>query len=151
MKILANNRKAYADYEVLDKMEVGVKLLGWEVKSVKNGSVNLKDGFIKINNSEAWLCNINISRWKTQSAKEYIDTFRERKLLLHRSEIDKLTTRIMDSGLTIVPLQLYLANNDKIKVELAVVKGKKKYDKRQKLKEQDQIRQMQRDLKQMGY
>jgi SsrA-binding protein len=151
MKILANNRKVYADYEILDKIEAGIKLYGWEVKSVKNGSASLKDGFVKINNAEAWLCNITIPRWKTQSAKEYIDTFRERKLLLHQSEIEKLTTRIMDRGVTLVPLQLYLANHNKIKAEIGIVRGKKKYDKRQKLKEQDQIRQIQRDLKQMGY
>lgn len=151
MKILARNKKAYADYIVIDKYEAGIQLLGWEVKSIRNSLVSLTDGFVKIQDEEAFLHGVNISKWKTQSVKEEIDPIRVRKLLLNKVEIQRIAQKSEEKGFTLVPLQFYLSNNNKIKVEVALVKGKKQYDKRQKLKEKDMKRQIEQDLRAGGF
>jgi len=149
MKIIVKNNKVLFNYDVLDKYEAGIVLKGWEVKSVKAGQINIKDGYVKSAKNEVWLHNIHIPRWRTQSRYEKIDTFRKRKLLLKKFQIHKLIQKSQIQGLSIVPIQVYISDNNKIKIEIAIVKGRKKYDKRQKLKEKDQLRQIDIELKEM--
>lgn len=150
MKILANNKKALFNYEVIKRFQAGVVLEGWEVKSIKKGNVSLKESYIKIINKEPIIENLYVSEWPGMNDfKEFMLT-RSRKLLLHNHEINNLISGVKIKGQTIIPLQLFQDKNI-IKIELALAKGKKKYDKRSKLKEQDQKRQIDRDLKQMGY
>ena len=146
MKIFAKNKKAYFDYEILSKFEAGIALKGWEVKSIRNGSASLKESYVKIENGELFVYGMNISRWKTQSKLDKIDTLRPRKLLLHKAEIKRIFNKVAQKGLTIIPLQLYLSRNNHIKVEIGIAKGKKKYDKRRQVKEKDQKKQIERDL-----
>lgn len=137
MKVLASNKKAFIDYQSLDKYEAGIVLHGWEVKSIRSGAANLRDSFVKFSNGELWALNINIPKWKTQSRLEVVNTMRERKLLLNKSEINKIEKQLHNKGLTLVPTQLYLSNNNRIKVEIHLMKGLKKFDKRQKIKEKE--------------
>lgn len=150
MKTLVTDKSKLFDYEILDKYLAGISLLGWEVKSLKSGTASLKDAFVVVNQQGAKLVRANISKWKTQSASEKVDTERERWLLLNKSEIDKIISKKEgSSGSTVVPLRILLTDKNKIKVELALVRGKKKYDKREKLKELDTKRQIESDLKEM--
>lgn len=150
MKLILKNKKVYSNFDIDDKYEAGIQLFGWEVKSVKNAQISLKEAFVVVRNNEAFLINSNISRWKTQSRNELINPMRERKLLLHRYEIDKIEQKLKTKGYTLVVTQVYISNSGKIKVEVGLAKGKKKYDKRQVLKEKDQKRQIERDLKNAG-
>ncbi len=137
MKVLGKNKGALYNYEIVKKYEAGIALKGWEVKSIKNSMFNLKDSFIVIRKGELYITGMHISRWKTQSKDIALDNFRERKLLLKRGEIKRLELekqRLANS--TIVPLKVYLKGN-RIKIEIALVRGKKKYEKRQALKEKE--------------
>lgn len=127
-KIIAENRKAKHDYFILDTSEAGIVLTGTEVKSIRAGRVNLKDSYIFIKNSEIFLEGTHISPYE-QGNRFNVDPLRQRKLLLHKKEILKLQSKIQEQGLSIIPLKLYF-NKDKIKVEIAIAKGKKLYDKR---------------------
>lgn len=149
MKILANNKKALFNYEVLKKYQAGIVLLGWEVKSIKNGHTSLKESYIKILNGEPIIENMHVATWQGIDIEE-VDLKKSRKLLLHEQEISQLVAGVKIKGQTIIPLSLFLDRN-RVKVEIALAKGKKRYDKRDKLKEKDQIRQIDRDLKYMGY
>mgnify|MGYP001573689017 FL=1 len=131
MKIL--NKKAYFDYEVGEKTEAGVKLTGGEVKSVRAGHVSLNDSFVKIIQSEAMLVNCHINPYSFANNEDY-DPKRSRKLLLHKKEILALQNKMQQSNLTIVPTAMFLKHH-LVKVELALARGKKKWDKRQALKE----------------
>lgn len=136
-KSIATNRKALHDYFVLDKVEAGLELQGTEVKSLREGRANLSDAYVTFRNGEAFLFNAHISPY-THGNRENHEPLRSRKLLLHRREIDKLEAQVRDKGLTVVPLRLYFRGS-KAKVEVAVVRGKKIYDKRdtEKKKEAD--------------
>jgi len=129
---IATNRKAFRDYHILETMEAGIVLVGSEVKSLREGRANLRDSFARIKDAEAFLYNVHISPYAKARADNY-EPRRSRKLLLHRREINKLIGRVGEKGLTLVPLKLYFKRG-KAKVELALAKGKKFYDKREALK-----------------
>lgn len=147
MKIVAKNKKAFFDYEILEKYEAGVVLSGSEVKSIRAGRVNLKDSFIKIVKGEAFLFHAHISHLQTTHAFFKPNERRERKLLLHRKEIDKLLGKITQEGLTLVPLMLYFNKRNKVKIEIALAKGKNLHDKRETLKRKILDREAQMALK----
>lgn len=127
-KTVAENRKASHDYFILESLEAGIALTGTEVKSMRAGRVNLKDSYIFIQNNEAFIEGMHVSPYE-QGNRFNVDPLRKRKLLLHKKEILKLRAKTQEQGLSIVPLKLYF-NGDKIKVEIAIVRGKKLYDKR---------------------
>jgi SsrA-binding protein len=128
-KLIASNRKAYHEYFILDKFEAGIALFGTEVKSSREGKVNLKDSYASIKGGEAFLLNCHISPY-SHGNRENHDPTRTRKLLLHRKEIRKLIGKTQEKGLTLVPLRFYFKRG-KVKVELGVARGKKNYDKRE--------------------
>ena len=127
-KTVAENRKARHDYFILESLEAGIALTGTEVKSMRAGRVNLKDSYIFIQNNEAFIEGMHVSPYE-QGNRFNVDPLRKLKLLLHKKEILKLRAKTQEQGLSIVPLKLYF-NGDKIKVEIAIVRGKKLYDKR---------------------
>ena len=129
------NKKAYFDYTVLDSIEAGISLVGTEIKSIRKGSVDLKDTFITIKNNEAFILNMYIAKYEEGNIFNH-DERRTRKLLLHKSEIKKLKEKVSTEGLTLIPLKLYFKKNY-IKVLVGLCKGKKLYDKRASIKERD--------------
>lgn len=147
-KVVATNRKAYHDYSIEETHEAGIALTGTEIKSVRNGSVNLKDAYAVVKDGEAWLLNVHISPYEPAS-RQNVDPDRTRKLLLHRYEINRLMGRVQEKGLTIVPLRMYLKKN-RAKVELALVRGKRQYDKRESIAKRESDREIQRALKERG-
>jgi len=138
--VIANNPKAYHDYFIEDTIECGLVLVGTEVKSIRDGKVNLKDSFAMIKDSELYLHNMHISPYK-QGSFSNVDPMRTRKLLLHKKEIIKLSNQIAQKGVTLVPVSLYF-NKNRVKLELAVAKGKKLYDKRQDIAKKDAERRL---------
>jgi len=131
-KILSDNRSAGHDYHLLDRYEAGLVLTGTEVKSAKNGKIQLKESYAEVNDNEAWLLNAHISEYSHGNIMNHAPV-RKRKLLLHRSEIEKLRSETREKGLTIVPTKLYLKGG-LIKIEIATAKGKKFHDKREAIK-----------------
>ena len=129
IKILSDNRHAGHDYHLLDRYEAGIALTGTEVKAAKSGKIQLKDAFAEVQGNEAWLLNAHISHYSHGNRENHEPT-RRRKLLLHREEIDKLTGKVREKGLTLIPTKMYLKNG-RVKVEFAVAKGKKLHDKRE--------------------
>ena len=144
-KNITVNRKASHEYFILQTIEAGIALMGTEVKSLRQGKANLVDGYAKIENGEVWLVNVNISEY-TQGNINNHDPRRDRKLLLNRSEIRKLIGKTKEKGLTLIPLRLYFKNG-KVKVELALAKGKKVYDKRHTIAKKDFQREQERRIK----
>ena len=134
-RLVADNRKALHDYHILDTWEAGVALLGGEVKSIREGRVNLRDSYAKLEKGEVWLLNVHIGTY-SHSNYDRPDERRQRRLLLHRHEINKLSGQVRERGLTLVPLQLYFKNG-RLKVSLALVKGKQDHDKRETLKRRE--------------
>lgn len=128
-KLVASNRKAFHDYFILDRLEAGIVLLGTEVKSIREGRINLKDSYAGVKDGEAFLMNCHISPY-SHGNRENHDPTRTRKLLLHCKEIRKLIGKTQEKGLTLVPLRVYLTRG-RVKVELGVARGKKEYDKRE--------------------
>ncbi len=145
IKVVATNRKAYHDYHIEETHEAGIALTGTEIKSVRAGSVNLKDSYAVVKDGEAWLLNVHVSSYGPAS-RQNVDPDRTRKLLLHRNEINRLMGRVQEKGLTIIPLRMYLKHN-RAKVELALVRGKRQYDKREAIAKRDTDREIQRALK----
>lgn len=145
VNVIATNRKAYHDYEVIETLEAGLVLTGTEIKSIRAGKVNLTDGFVLIRDGEAWLLNVHIAPY-SHGARDNHEPKRERKLLLHRFEINRLATKVAERGWTIVPLRLYLRNN-RAKVEIGLVRGKRLYDKRATIARRDAERELERALK----
>lgn len=145
-KIVSDNRQARFLYEILETYEAGIELMGTEVKSIRAGKVNLRDGFALLRNGEALLMNVQISPHQTTSQVFNHDPRRTRKLLLHKDEIRKLTGKVQQQGLTLVPLKMYLKRGW-VKVDIALVRGKKLHDKREDLKKRQDQRDMQRALK----
>ena len=145
-KVVTDNRKARFLYEILETYEAGIQLTGTEVKSIREGKVNLQDGYALIRNGEAWLINVHISPYTTSSQYFNHDPRRTRKLLLHRQEIRKLIGKVEQQGLTLVPLKLYLKRG-LVKVSLGLAKGKKLHDKREDLKRRQDQRDIQRAMK----
>ena len=129
MKIVATNRKAYHDYFILDTYEAGIVLTGTEIKSIRKGSCNIKDSYVVIRNGEAYILNMHISKYDEGNIFNH-DPLRSRKLLLHKREINKLIGTTKVEGLTLIPTKVYLTRG-RAKVEFAIAKGKKNYDKRE--------------------
>jgi SsrA-binding protein len=146
MPSYAENRKARFNYEILEKYETGIELLGTEVKSVRGGQMSLEGAFIIIRGGEAFLINANIPSYQPKNAPADYDPLRNRKLLLTKKEIAKLAGSEKNKSLTIVPISVYNKNR-KIKVEIALVKGKKKFDKRETIKKRDTDREIRREFK----
>jgi SsrA-binding protein len=143
-KVIASNRKARHDYALLDTFEAGLVLTGTEVKSLREGRASLVDGFALVENGEVFLHGVHIPEYTEGTWNNHAPR-RVRKLLLHRAEINRLTIKIREGGLTMVPLQLYFSDG-KAKVEIALARGKKSYDKRQDLAERDANREITRAL-----
>ena len=132
---IAENRKAYHDYHLLETFEAGVALLGTEVKAIREGRANLRDSFARVDNGEVYLYNVNISPY---SHRGYVDhePLRPRKLLLHRNEIRKLIGKTVEKGMTLVPVRMYFKDG-RVKVAVSLAKGKKEYDKRETIKRRE--------------
>jgi len=143
---LARNRKAYYDYEILDKFEAGIVLNGAEIKSIRNSNLSIAESRVIVNKGEAWLVGCHVAEYKFDSSPDVYDPIRDRKLLLHKKEIHKLGGAKTQKGLTIIPLSIYMKRNY-IKVEIALARGKKKFDKRASIKEKDSNRSISRILK----
>lgn len=135
LRVLARNRRVRHDYHILDTLEAGLVLQGTEVKSIREGRIQLKDSYVEFRSGEAFLVGTHVSPY-SHGNRENHDPERERKLLLNRREIDRLSGRVLLKGLTVVPLSVYLKGN-RIKVEIALVQGKKLYDKRQAEKKRE--------------
>ena len=141
-KDVAVNRRAYHDYFIDDKYEAGVMLTGTEVKSIRNGRANLRDGFVRINDGEAWLENVHISPYEQANVMNH-EPLRPRKLLLHRKEISSLIGKVKQKGYTLIPLRLYFSRNH-AKVEVGLARGKRQFDKREAIAERDAKREIAR-------
>ena len=146
-KIVSDNRQARHLYEILETYQVGIELKGTEVKSIREGKANLRDGYALVRNGELWLINVHISPWGTASAYFNHDARRTRKLLMHKQEIRKLIGKVEEKGLTLVPLKMYLKNGW-VKLDIGLGKGKKLFDKREDMKKRDDKRDMERAMKQ---
>ena len=144
-RIVAKNKKAYHEYFIEDKYEAGLVLVGTEVKSIRQGKVNLKDSYVSIKNGEAFVYNMHISPYEKGNIFNK-DPLRPKKLLLHKKEIEKLSSKMKEKGFTIVPVEVYFKGS-LVKVEIALAKGKKLYDKRADIAKKDQKREAQRDFK----
>lgn len=143
---VVTNRKALHDYFIIDTYEAGIVLKGTEVKSLRQGSANLQDGYAVLRNGEVWLMGMHISPFEKGNINNH-DPKRDRKLLLHKQEIRRLIGKISEKGLTIVPLKVYFKKNI-VKIELGLARGKKAYDKREAIKKRDVERQLRRNLAQ---
>lgn len=144
-KIITTNRKARHDYELLDTYEAGLVLTGSEIKSIRAGHVNIREGYVQVRDDELWLLNVHITEYE-QAGQYGHEPLRPRKLLLHRREIERITSQVQEKGLTIIPTQLYLVNG-RAKIEIALARGKRKYDKRAALRERESQRQIERTLR----
>jgi len=147
-KVIARNRRARHDYHILDVVEAGVVLTGTEVKSLRAGRASLTDGFAELRDGELWLMGVHIPEYTLGTWTNH-EPRRPRKLLLHRREINRLASQISEQGLTIVPLALYFSSG-RVKVELALGRGKRAYDKRQDLARRDAAREVERALRRRG-
>ena len=134
-RVIAENRKARHDYHVLETWEVGVALLGTEVKAIREGRVNLRDSYARVDNGEVWMLNVHISPYSHRGSAEHAE-LRQRKLLMHRQEIRKLVGQTAEKGLTLVPLELYFKKG-RVKVLLALAKGKQAHDKRETIRKRE--------------
>ncbi len=148
-KVIASNRKARYEYEILDTFEAGMVLLGPEVKSLREGKASLGDAYAEIRRGEVYLLNAHIGAYE-QAGRANSAPLRERKLLLHHHEIARLAGRVVERGLTLVPLQLYFKDG-RVKVELALARGKRRYDKRQAIRERESDRDLKRTLRGRGH
>ena len=144
-RIVAQNRKARHDYSVEDSLEVGIALTGTEIKSVRASNVNLQDAYARIDRGEAWLIGMHIAPWAGGNRNNH-EPMRERKLLLHRMQIDQLVGKIKAKGLTMVPLSMYFNDRGKAKIQLGLVRGKKNYDRRRDIAARDARRDLEREV-----
>lgn len=146
VRVVARNRKAYYDYHVEDRYEAGLVLRGSEIKSIREGRVSLREGYVRPRDGELWLLNVHIGSYKPAGRYFDHDPRRPRKLLLHRYEIDRLIGEVERSGYTIIPLQMYLKNG-LAKVEIGLARGKAKHDKRRVIAERDAEREIDRAMR----
>ena len=144
-KLIANNKKAYHDYFILEKYEAGIVLHGTEVKSLRMGRCSIKEAFIRVEDGEMFIYGMHISPYEKGNIFNK-DPLRVKKLLLHRKEIDKIFGKMKEQGITVVPLQVYFSGS-LVKVEIGLAKGKKRYDKRADIAKKDQKREAQREFK----
>ncbi len=145
-KIVCTNKKAFHEYHIDQKIEAGLVLTGPEVKSLRAGRANIKDGYAQVKNGEIFLYNVHISPYSF-AARTDNDPLRVRKLLLHKREIRKLIGKLKEKGVALIPLRIYFIGNGRAKVELGLARGKKLYDKRAALKEKQSRRELQRVMK----
>lgn len=148
-KLISNNKKAYHDYFIDEKIEAGIELFGTEVKSVRAGTVNLKDSYVSLKTGEAILIGMHISPYEQGNIFNR-DPLRERRLLLHKKEIMRLIGKTKEKGYSLIPLQVYFSGS-KVKIELGLARGKKAYDKRDSIAERDAKRNMERAVKARSY
>jgi SsrA-binding protein len=144
--IIATNRKAYRDYEVLEALECGIELKGSEVKSLRASKINLNDSFARFEGQEIFLYNAHISHY-AQASYLNVDPVRTRKLLLHKKQLERINGKLTQKGLTLIPLKIYFNQRGFAKVELALCKGKKLYDKREDIKRRETDRELRRIIK----
>ena len=149
IKLIANNKKAYHDYFILDTYEAGIALHGTEVKSLRMGKCSIKESFIRIENGEMFIYGMHISPYEKGNIFNK-DPLRVRKLLLHKSEINKMLGKQKEKGITIIPLKVYLKGS-LVKIEIGLAKGKKLYDKREDIAKKDVKREVERELKNKRY
>jgi SsrA-binding protein len=142
---IAENRKAHHDFHLLETFEAGIALLGTEVKAIREGRVNLRDSFARVEDGEVFLYNVNISSYSHRGYADH-DPMRKRKLLLHREEIRKLIGKTVERGMTLVPVRMYFKDG-KVKVAVALAKGKKEYDKRETIKRRETDRETRAAIK----
>lgn len=145
-KIIARNRKAFHDYHMEDTYEAGIVLMGSEIKSIRNNRISLQEGFVQERGGELWLLNVHISPYEQAGVWGHSDPLRPRKLLLHKKEIARILSRMREKGYTVVPTQIYLKDG-LAKMEIALARGKKTYDKRETIAKRDAERNMRRVLK----
>ncbi|HXG26827.1 MAG TPA: SsrA-binding protein SmpB [Candidatus Binatia bacterium] len=148
-KTIAVNRRARHEFSIEDSMEAGIVLSGTEIKSIRAGKVNLADAYARIEKGEAWLIGAHIAPWEGGNRYNH-EPKRDRKLLLHRSQIDQLLGRTKAKGLTLVPLKLYITDRGKAKLELGLGKGKQLYDRRREIAARDSRREVERELAESG-
>jgi len=146
IKLIAKNPTAYHNYDITDTLEAGIILSGTEIKSIRNHSCNLKDSYVIIRNGEVFILNMNIAEYSHGNLFNH-DPLRTRKLLMHKKEILKMQLKIKQEGYTIIPTKLYFNDKGKVKLEIALAKGKKNYDKRESIKEKDQKRNIEKNYK----
>jgi SsrA-binding protein len=144
-RLITTNRRARHEYNIEETYEAGMVLTGTEIKSIRAGKVNLQDAYARVENGEAWLFNTHVAPYE-QGNRWNVDPVRTRKLLLKRGELDRLVGKLQTSGLTLIPLSLYIRNG-RAKLELALARGKKLYDKRQAIQERETRRDAERELK----
>jgi SsrA-binding protein len=142
---VAVNRRAYHDYFIDEKLEAGIMLTGTEVKSIRNGRANLRDGFVRIGGNEAWLENVHISPYAQANLMNH-EPLRPRKLLLHRKQISSLIGKVRQKGYTLIPLRMYFSRNH-AKVEVGLARGKRQFDKREAIAERDAKREISRAMR----
>lgn len=143
--MLVLNRKARYEYAVIEEFTAGMVLFGSEVKSIRSGNVTLSESFIFIKDGEVWIKNMHVAKYKQCHKLEVHDESRDKKLLLNKKEIERISNKVIDKGITIIPLGIFISNN-KLKIKIAVAKGKKNWDKRETIKERDLKRELQRSL-----
>jgi SsrA-binding protein len=148
-KTIALNRRARHEYSIEDSMEAGIVLSGTEIKSIRAGKVNLADSFARIDKGEAWLVGAHIAPWEGGNRQNH-EPKRDRKLLLHRNQIDQLLGKTKAKGLTLVPLKLYITSRGKAKLELGLGKGKQLFDRRREIATRDAKREIERELADAG-
>jgi len=146
MKTVASNKSAFFNYEIIERLEAGISLFGSEVKSVRDGRISLKESYAEIRNGEVFLVHANISPYEPANRFNH-EPVRDRKLLLHRREIKRLIGKIREKGWTLIPTQVVLTDKGKVKVELALGKGKRAFEKRQSIKERETAREVRAELK----
>ncbi|MBP3902328.1 MAG: SsrA-binding protein SmpB [Blautia sp.] len=145
IKLIANNKKAYHDYFIEESFETGISLAGTEVKSLRTGKCSIKEAFVRVENGEVYVYGMHISPYEKGNIFNK-DPLRVRKLLMHRYEINRISSKLKEKGLTLVPLRVYFKNS-LVKVEIGLARGKKLYDKRQDIAKKDQRREAERDFK----
>lgn len=151
MVVLQKNKKAFVDYDIIEKFEAGISLEGWEVKSISNHQVGLSNAFVVEKEGEMFLKNAHVPSWKFGETKSKDQEYKDRKLLLKKKEIKKLAEIIDRPGFSVVPISLYRNDKRLIKLEIGIGKGRKKFDKRQKLKERDIKRRIDSDRKNYNF
>jgi SsrA-binding protein len=145
VKVIAVNRRATHDYHIDDRVEAGLVLTGTEIKSIREGRINLREGYARINNGEAWLSNVHIAPYEHGNRYNH-EPLRERKLLLHKRELSELVGRVRQRGYTLIPMQVYLKHG-KAKVELGLARGKREYDKRHSIAKREADREIERGMR----
>ncbi len=146
MRVIAKNKKAFFNYEHIETLEAGISLLGSEVKSIREGKISLKESYAEIKEGEVFLINCHVSPYNPANIFNH-DPLREKKLLLHRREMKRLIGKLKEKGLTLVPIKVLLNDKGKVKVEIALAKGKRVYQKRDAIRQREQNREMRTELK----